>query len=337
MLYKFSYSYYFYFLCFQRATRITCRSDLELTKQLTDLVDNFTLLDILSKEEQEDVLNQKIDDIKKKNEERARRHQEIEADKKLASSTGSTVTSPPLSTCSSTSSTSSLSHQSPTQTNTNRSANSSPSPASQQRLQGRSQPSLSHQNLPSSGPKQQGQRSDTASPLTFTNQSTSPPDIAARQQQLLEQRSNSSSPFSEAGSIGEKMAEPKRTVSNPSASGRDQSNYEFINIELQNTGRGLGFGLVGSHGIGVVVKTIVPGGAAEQDGRLDSGDIVSQINDINLEGKTRDEVYNILKTTTGMVRLKVKRNLAKSGKVQMKRDVQQARKDKRPVSMNTNL
>ena len=38
-------------------------------------MDNFTLLDILSKEEQEDLLNQKIDDIKKKNEERTRRHQ----------------------------------------------------------------------------------------------------------------------------------------------------------------------------------------------------------------------------------------------------------------------
>eukprot|EP00057_Strongylocentrotus_purpuratus_P025609 XP_011680083.1 PREDICTED: uncharacterized protein LOC575508 isoform X2 [Strongylocentrotus purpuratus] len=331
---------------------VTLLSDQELTKQLTDLVDNFTLLDILSKEEQEDVLNNKIDDIKKKNEERARRHQEIEADKKLASSTGSSVTSPPSSTCSS-SSGSSSSYQSPSQTNTtSRSANSSPSPATQQqqqqqRLQARSQQTaspLSHQLagqvLPSSGTKQQGRRGDTSSPLTLNNQSTLPTEgvVGARQQRLVEQRSNTSSPFSEAsvGSVGEKnlekMAEPKRTLSSPS---EDQPRYEFINIELLNAGRGLGFGLVGSHGIGVVVKTIVAGGAAEQDGRLDSGDVVAQINDINLEGKTRDEVYNILKGTVGMVRLKVKRKVAQSGRAQMKKDAQQARKDKRPTLIVT--
>ena len=35
-------------------------------------------------------------------------------------------------------------------------------------------------------------------------------------------------------------------------------------IDLHNKGSGLGFGIVGVRDIGIVVKTIVPGGAAEE-------------------------------------------------------------------------
>lgn len=48
-------------------------------------------------------------------------------------------------------------------------------------------------------------------------------------------------------------------------------------IELVNDGTGLGFGIVGVRSVGVVVKTILPGGVADRDGRLQSGDHILQV------------------------------------------------------------
>lgn len=39
-------------------------------------------------------------------------------------------------------------------------------------------------------------------------------------------------------------------------------------IELVNDGTGLGFGIIGGKSTGVVVKTILPGGVADRQGRL---------------------------------------------------------------------
>lgn len=49
-------------------------------------------------------------------------------------------------------------------------------------------------------------------------------------------------------------------------------------IELVNDGTGLGFGIIGGRTMGVVVKTILPGGVADRDGRLQSGDHILQVN-----------------------------------------------------------
>jgi len=35
-------------------------------------------------------------------------------------------------------------------------------------------------------------------------------------------------------------------------------------IELYNDGSGLGFGIIGSKGIGVIIKTIIPGGVSDR-------------------------------------------------------------------------
>lgn len=48
-------------------------------------------------------------------------------------------------------------------------------------------------------------------------------------------------------------------------------------IDLVNDGTGLGFGIVGVRTMGVVVKTILPGGVADRDGRLQSGDHILQV------------------------------------------------------------
>lgn len=48
-------------------------------------------------------------------------------------------------------------------------------------------------------------------------------------------------------------------------------------IDLVNDGTGLGFGIVGVRTMGVVVKTILAGGVADRDGRLQSGDHILQV------------------------------------------------------------
>eukprot|EP00794_Sanderia_malayensis_P008083 gene8083-8948_t len=78
-------------------------------------------------------------------------------------------------------------------------------------------------------------------------------------------------------------------------------------IELYNSGSSLGFGIVGGKTSGVIVKTILPGGTADKDGRLKSGDSILQINDINLGGKGSDEVANILRKAGNKVKLVISR------------------------------
>lgn len=66
-------------------------------------------------------------------------------------------------------------------------------------------------------------------------------------------------------------------------------------IDLSNDGSGLGFGLVGGRSTGVVIKSILPGGIADKDGRLQSGDHILQIGDISLRGLTADQVATVLR------------------------------------------
>ena len=75
-------------------------------------------------------------------------------------------------------------------------------------------------------------------------------------------------------------------------------------IELTNTGRGLGFGIVGGRATGgVVVKTIVPGGAADMDGRLRSGDHILRIEDTDLQDMNSEQVAVVLRKCGTNVRL----------------------------------
>ncbi|KAJ8247757.1 hypothetical protein GJAV_G00249950 [Gymnothorax javanicus] len=65
-------------------------------------------------------------------------------------------------------------------------------------------------------------------------------------------------------------------------------------IELQNSGTSLGFGIVGKKPKGVVVKTIVPGGVADKDGRLRSGDRILKIGDTDVSGMSSDQAAQVL-------------------------------------------
>ncbi|XP_022686830.1 patj homolog isoform X2 [Varroa jacobsoni] len=78
-------------------------------------------------------------------------------------------------------------------------------------------------------------------------------------------------------------------------------------IELVNDGSGLGFGIIGGRSTGVVVKTILPGGVADRDGRLLSGDHILQIGEVNLRGMGSEQVAAVLRQAGTSVRLVVAR------------------------------
>ncbi|XP_076875045.1 multiple PDZ domain protein isoform X3 [Brachyhypopomus gauderio] len=78
-------------------------------------------------------------------------------------------------------------------------------------------------------------------------------------------------------------------------------------IELVNDGSGLGFGIVGGKTTGVIVKTILPGGVADLDGRLRSGDHILRIGDTDLYGLGSEQVAQVLRQCGNRVRLVISR------------------------------
>ncbi|XP_018409340.1 PREDICTED: inaD-like protein [Nanorana parkeri] len=79
-------------------------------------------------------------------------------------------------------------------------------------------------------------------------------------------------------------------------------------IELINDGSGLGFGIVGGKASGVIVKTILTGGLADQDGRLKTGDHILKIGDTNVQGMASDQVAQVLRNCGNSVRMVVARD-----------------------------
>ncbi|XP_060124885.1 multiple PDZ domain protein isoform X15 [Zootoca vivipara] len=78
-------------------------------------------------------------------------------------------------------------------------------------------------------------------------------------------------------------------------------------IELVNDGSGLGFGIVGGKSTGVIVKTILPGGIADQHGSLRSGDHILKIGDTELAGMSSEQVAHVLRQCGNRVKLVIAR------------------------------
>lgn len=83
-------------------------------------------------------------------------------------------------------------------------------------------------------------------------------------------------------------------------------------VHLFNDGSGLGFGIVGGKNSGVMVRSIVPGGVADRDGRLKSGDHILQINEEKLAGMGSDQVANIIRKSGNNVKLVISREMVDS-------------------------
>uniref|UniRef100_A0A4W3JWT2 PATJ crumbs cell polarity complex component n=1 Tax=Callorhinchus milii TaxID=7868 RepID=A0A4W3JWT2_CALMI len=79
-------------------------------------------------------------------------------------------------------------------------------------------------------------------------------------------------------------------------------------IELVNDGSGLGFGIVGGKAAGVVVKTVVPGGLADRDGRLRTDDHILRIGGTDVQGMGSEQIAQVLRNCGNRVRMVVARN-----------------------------
>uniref|UniRef100_H0WLW5 InaD-like protein n=1 Tax=Otolemur garnettii TaxID=30611 RepID=H0WLW5_OTOGA len=117
------------------------------------------------------------------------------------------------------------------------------------------------------------------------------------------------------GSLGLVVArEPVHARSSSSASPSETTLPETVrwghieDVELINDGSGLGFGIVGGKSCGVVVRTIVPGGLADRDGRLQTGDHILKIGGTNVQGMTSEQVARVLRNCGSSVRMLVARD-----------------------------
>ncbi len=78
-------------------------------------------------------------------------------------------------------------------------------------------------------------------------------------------------------------------------------------IELVSNGSAMGFGIIGGQQAGVIVKTILPDGVADKDGRLRPNDYILQINETWLRGVGSEQVAVVLRGASNHVRLVVAR------------------------------
>ncbi|XP_055081804.1 multiple PDZ domain protein [Periophthalmus magnuspinnatus] len=104
-------------------------------------------------------------------------------------------------------------------------------------------------------------------------------------------------------------------------------------IELINDGKGLGFGIVGGRSTGVMVKTILPGGAAGQDNRLQSGDQILRIGDTDLAGMSSEQVAQVLRNAGTKVKLLIARDAATDNH-KSSPDLRRGSMDSQPVNPN---
>nr|XP_054607553.1 multiple PDZ domain protein isoform X2 [Nothobranchius furzeri] len=107
-----------------------------------------------------------------------------------------------------------------------------------------------------------------------------------------------------------------RTMSmgrNLSAIAHERRHIEII--ELSNDGKGLGFGIVGGRSTGVMVKTILPGGAAGRDCRLRGGDQILRIGDTDLAGMSSEQVAQVLRNAGSRVKLLIARDVPRDNHV----------------------
>ncbi|XP_019642087.1 PREDICTED: multiple PDZ domain protein-like [Branchiostoma belcheri] len=103
-------------------------------------------------------------------------------------------------------------------------------------------------------------------------------------------------------------------------------------IELVNDGRGLGFGIIGGQTRGIEVKTIVPGGVADRDGRLKPADHILQIGDTPLKGMGSEQVANVLRQSGSHVRLLIARGKLNNTQAPAPTSAKQAEEEESPPS-----
>ncbi|XP_056148461.1 partitioning defective 3 homolog isoform X2 [Lampris incognitus] len=95
---------------------------------------------------------------------------------------------------------------------------------------------------------------------------------------------------------------PQRVVSSTPTGGYTKKVGRRLNIQLKKGPEGLGFSITSRDvPIGgsapIYVKNILPRGAAIQDGRLKAGDRLLEVNRVDLNGRSQEEVVSLLRAT----------------------------------------
>uniref|UniRef100_A0A3Q2TB90 Par-3 family cell polarity regulator alpha, b n=1 Tax=Fundulus heteroclitus TaxID=8078 RepID=A0A3Q2TB90_FUNHE len=95
---------------------------------------------------------------------------------------------------------------------------------------------------------------------------------------------------------------PQRGLNSTPSAGYTKKVGRRLNIQLKKGPEGLGFSITSRDvPIGgsapIYVKNILPRGAAIQDGRLKAGDRLLEVNGVDLNGRTQEEVVSLLRNT----------------------------------------
>ncbi|KAG7526098.1 partitioning defective 3-like isoform X7 [Solea senegalensis] len=95
---------------------------------------------------------------------------------------------------------------------------------------------------------------------------------------------------------------PQRAMTSTPTAGYTKKVGRRLNIQLKKGPEGLGFSITSRDvPIGgsapIYVKNILPRGAAIQDGRLKAGDRLLEVNGVDLNGRTQEEVVSLLRAT----------------------------------------
>ncbi|XP_067344248.1 FERM and PDZ domain-containing protein 2 isoform X2 [Channa argus] len=101
---------------------------------------------------------------------------------------------------------------------------------------------------------------------------------------------------------------------------------EEVTVELRKMAGSLGISISGgvntnlSNG-GIYIKSLVPGGAAERDGRVRAGDRLLEVDGINFQGFSYEQAVECLSTTGEVVTLVVKRESINAPRVSLNADI----------------
>ncbi|XP_067893283.1 inaD-like protein isoform X3 [Heterodontus francisci] len=124
---------------------------------------------------------------------------------------------------------------------------------------------------------------------------------------LLQQTKGSVHLVVARGSLQRRSANPTEIPDLSFASQLNQWGH-IEEIELVSDGSGLGFGIVGGKPTGVIVKTVVPGGLADRDGRLRTGDHILQIGGTDVQAMGSEQIAQVLRNCGNRVRMVVARD-----------------------------
>lgn len=135
---------------------------------------------------------------------------------------------------------------------------------------------------------------------------TGPPSVTLRIESADVSSMSSCASRPRFSASSEQLSAMFKTVNNPKKSDADAP--MCLTIELPKFNGSFGMSLTGGPEIGgIFVKSLLPGGAAEQSGSLLVGDRVLEINEVNLEQYNRKQAVQLLRSSSNTVRIIIER------------------------------